>query len=215
MTTNVLNDCWSKIGVSGDSTCPELDVHVHCRNCPVFATAARGFFDRPAPAGYLDEWAGILSAPVEPIATKDISLLIFRLRDEWLGMRTESVVEVTTPRPVHKIPHRSNATLVGMVNLRGRLQLQVSMHGLLGVGPGGDAGPSRLVVISREGQTWVFEADEVLGVYRFARERLGHVPSTLADPAISFSQAVIDWKGKSVGFLDDPRVFDALRGLGR
>ena len=34
-------DCWNKIGVSGDLSCPELNTHIHCRNCPVFAAAAR------------------------------------------------------------------------------------------------------------------------------------------------------------------------------
>ena len=208
--------CWNTIGTSGDRSCPELEVYTHCRNCPVFANAARDFFRRPAPEGYLDEWAAVLAEPVEPRATKDVSLLIFRLRAEWLAFQARSVVEVTTPRPVHRIPHRSNETLVGMVNLRGRLQLQVSLHGLLGVGEGErDAGKGtpRLVVISREGSTWVFQADEVLGVHRFPRARLGAVPSTLANPETSFSHAVIDWKGHSVGYLDDQRVFDALEGV--
>ncbi len=49
--------CWNRIGVSGDRSCPELPSFVHCRNCPVFAAAARAFFDRPAPEGYLAEWA--------------------------------------------------------------------------------------------------------------------------------------------------------------
>ena len=35
---------------------PRAETHVHCRNCPVFAAAARAFFDRPAPEGYLAEW---------------------------------------------------------------------------------------------------------------------------------------------------------------
>ena len=30
---------------------------IHCRNCPVFAAAARTFFDRPAPEGYLADWS--------------------------------------------------------------------------------------------------------------------------------------------------------------
>ena len=51
------DDCWSHIGVSGDRTCPELSSFIHCRNCPVFATAARTFFDRPAPEGYLAGWS--------------------------------------------------------------------------------------------------------------------------------------------------------------
>jgi chemotaxis-related protein WspD len=216
-------DCWNRIGISGDRSCPELEVHIHCRNCPVFATAARGFFGRPAPEGYLAECATLLAEPVEAAACEDVSLFLFRLRGEWLALRTTVVVEVTSTRPVHTIPHRSNETFIGLVNLRGRLQLQFSMHGLLGVGmdadadaadaPADSASASRLVVVSREGRTWVFEAEEVAGVERIAKAQLGAVPSTLANPENSFSQAVIDWNGKSVGFLDDQRVFDALKGL--
>ena len=64
---------------------------------------------------------------------KAISVLIFRLGEEWLAFRTHTVAEVTLPRPVHRIPHRSNAVLSGMVNLQGQVQLCVSLHGLLGV----------------------------------------------------------------------------------
>ena len=35
-----LNDCWNKIGVRGDGSCPELARHVHCRNCPVYSASA-------------------------------------------------------------------------------------------------------------------------------------------------------------------------------
>ena len=57
-------DCWSHIGVSGDRTCPELSSFIHCRNCPVFAAAARTFFDRPAPEGYLAGWSRWLAGSV-------------------------------------------------------------------------------------------------------------------------------------------------------
>ena len=55
-------NCWNRIGTSGDRSCPELEQHVHCRNCPVFASAARVFFDRPAPEGYLAEWTQWLAS---------------------------------------------------------------------------------------------------------------------------------------------------------
>lgn len=212
-------DCWNRIGISGDRTCPELEEHIHCRNCPVFATAAKGFFDRSAPSGYLAEWSRLLAAPVEPADSKYLSVLMFRLGREWLALQTRIVVEVTMPRAVHRIPHRSNETLIGLVNLRGQLQLQVSMHGLLGVDTSIAAdsktaeGRPRLVVVKREGQTWAFLTEEVLGVHRLARGRLCNVPSTLANPANSFSQAVIQWRGRSVGYLDDQRVFASLKGL--
>jgi chemotaxis-related protein WspD len=214
MTTTTSGlDCWNRIGISGDQSCPELETHIHCRNCPVFESGARDFFQRAAPEGYLAEWLTLLAAPVTTATSQDLGVLIFRLRDEWFALRVQAVVEVTTLRPIHRIPHRSNETLVGMINLRGRLRLQVSMHGLLGVGPGNAEGTRRLIVISRHGQTWVFEAEEVLGVHRLARERLGNLPSTLSDPETSFSQAVIDWKGRSVGLLDEDRLFESLKGM--
>src|SRR5437667_10341199 len=102
-----VRDCWNLIGIAGDRSCPELERHIHCRNCPVFSKAARGFFDHPAPEGYLAEWGRLLAAPVTPAESEDLSVLIFRLGNEWLALRTRVVVEVTTPRPVHRIPHRS------------------------------------------------------------------------------------------------------------
>ena len=219
MTTNLLPtlDCWNIIGISGDRSCPELQKHIHCRNCPVYESAAEVFFDRQAPDDYLLEWSRLLSAPVKHVDAEDLSVLIFRLGEEWLALPTLVVVEVTTPRPVHSVPHRSNANFVGMVSLRGQLQLFVSLKALLGVSktaePVTKTGTERLVVIRKENQTWVFETEEVLEVRRFARSTLINVPSTLANPASSFSQAVIQYKEKSIGFLDDQRVFASLRGV--
>jgi chemotaxis-related protein WspD len=240
-----LEDCWNQIGVSGDRSCPELETHIHCRNCPVFALAARAFFDRPAPEGYLAEWTDWLASAPAPgedpeddasSAARDevVSMLIFRLGAEWLAVATRAVAEVTTPRPIHRIPHRSDEILAGLVNLRGQLQLCVSLHGLLGVaadgvGDGGVAKPeaagpiasaapkSRLVVLrDRErSEFWVFPADEVVGIHRMARNRLCAVPATLADPAVSYSQAVLPWEEKSVGLLDEQRIFTALRSFDR
>jgi chemotaxis-related protein WspD len=230
---SVQGDCWNRIGVNGDRSCPELTSFVHCRNCPVFAAAARTFFDRPAPEGYLAEWARWLadSDGLRPHGDADgtgdledggivaqregVSVLIFRLGGEWLAFRTRTVVEVTSPRPVHRVPHRSNRVLVGLVNLQGRAELCVSMHGLLGVGAPASASPRLVVLRDRDrAETWAFAADEVLGVHRVPRSQWGAVPSTLVNPAVGFSQAVLSWNGRSIGLLDEQRVFAALRSLG-
>ena len=34
-----IDDCWNRIGVLGDGSCPRLAEHIHCRNCPVHAAA--------------------------------------------------------------------------------------------------------------------------------------------------------------------------------
>lgn len=219
MTTHLLPtlDCWNTIGISGDRSCLELQKHIHCRNCPVFESAAEAFFERRAPDDYLLEWSRLLSAPVKHVDAEDLSVLIFRLGEEWLALPTVVVVEVTIPRPIHAVPHRSNANFVGMVSLRGQLQLVVSINALLGVTktvrPVTKTGTERFVVIRKENQTWIFEAEEVLEVQRFARSSLINVPSTLANPESSFSQAIIQYKEKSIGFLDDQRVFSSLRGV--
>jgi chemotaxis-related protein WspD len=227
---SVGGDCWNRIGVNGDRSCPELTSFVHCRNCPVFAAAARTFFDRPAPEGYLAEWARWLadSDGLRPHGDADgtgdledggivahregVSVLIFRLGGEWLAFRTRTVVEVTTPRPVHRVPHRSNRVLVGLVNLQGRAELCISMHGLLGVEAPASASPRLVVLRDRDrAETWAFAADEVLGVHRVPRGQWGAVPSTLVNPAVGFSQAVLSWNDRSIGLLDEQRVFAALR----
>jgi chemotaxis-related protein WspD len=223
------SDCWNHIGVAGDQSCPELKTFIHCRNCHVFAAAARTFFDRPAPDGYLAGWSTWLRGSAEQGAhgkgnsdaendaqfhVDTVGVLIFRLGVEWLAFRTQTVAEVTVPRPVHRVPHRSNEIFIGLVNLQGQVQLCVSLHGLLGVmDPGA---PTRLIVL-RDGaraETWAFASDEVLGVQNVPRNRLRSVPSTLANPTVGFSQAVFSWNDRSVGLIDEQRVFTTLRSLG-
>ena len=221
-------DCWSRIGVSGDRTCPELSAFIHCRNCPVFATAARTFFNRPAPEGYLAGWSQWLERSVgenkveeemgqaevqsQSVAER-ISVLIFRLGTEWLAFPTQTIAEVTTPRPIHKVPGRTNKVFRGLVSLHGQVQLCVSLHGLLDV-----AAPMtavRLVVLRDRnwGENWAFVADEVLGVQQISHDRWRSVPATLTNPAVGFSQAVLSWNERSIGLLDEDRVFNALRSL--
>ena len=45
MTTEGIVECWREIGVSGDRSCPELEKHLHCRNCPTHAQIARKLLD--------------------------------------------------------------------------------------------------------------------------------------------------------------------------
>jgi chemotaxis-related protein WspD len=215
-----VDDCWDRIGVNGDRSCPELEEHVHCRNCPVFARAARAFFDRRAPEGYLAEWAELLGRPAEAGSGEDSALLVFRLGVEWLAMALSTVSEVTAPRPVHRVPHRTNRVFSGLVSLRGQLRLCVSLHGLLDVDAPDPASEHsanpRLVVIREDSETWAFPAEEVVGVHRVARDRLQKVPSTLAHPTGSFSRAVFArGEGRSVNVLDEPRVFASLRRMGQ
>jgi chemotaxis-related protein WspD len=223
-------ECWRRIGVAGDRSCPELESVIHCRNCPVLAEAARGFFDRAAPEGYLDDWRAILEEPAEAAAADATSMLVFRLDAEWLALPTAVLVEVTPVRALHRLPHRSGGVLSGLVNIRGQLQLCVSLHGLLGLtgGPATEAGEisgddsvgrttARLLVVERTAEhgleRWVFGVDEVAGVHRVTKGQLRAVPSTVGHANARCSSALFEWHDRTVGLLDEARVFEGLRDL--
>jgi chemotaxis-related protein WspD len=226
-----MDECWRKIGVAGDRTCPELETFIHCRNCPVLAEAARTFFDREPPEGYLESWSRILEEPevsVDPDAT---SVLVFRLGREWLSLPATVLVEVTSVRTLHRVPHRTAGVLEGLVNIRGQVQLCVSLHALLGLEGRPDywgaadqaitgvvsetVSPARLLVVERAGEAgaerWVFGVDEVAGVQRVVRSAMRAVPSTVSQSGTRHCQALFDWQERAVALLDEARVFDGLR----
>jgi chemotaxis-related protein WspD len=175
---------------------------------------ARRFFDRLPPEGYLREWTERMARPDEVVEPDLVTLLVFRVGGEWLAIGSEHLVEVTHAQPVHTVPFRTGRTLRGLVNVRGQLRLCFSLHALLseegGAGPRG--GTSRMVIIQEGTEQWVFLADEVARVNRVPRTRLRKPPSTLPGGS-SFTTAVFDWNGKTVGFLDGGRLMGALRSL--
>ena len=218
-------ECWSKIGVAGDRSCPELEGFIHCRNCPVLAEAARSFFDREPPEGYLETWSEILQTPEEVTESDAVSMLIFRVGREWLSLATPLLVEVTEMKPLHTIPHRRGGVLEGIVNIRGQLQLCVSLMRLLGIDAEpklavpqetpspllGDTSAKRLLVIEDGEERWVVAVDEVAGVHAVPRSLLRSVPATVGQAGSRHAEALVDWRDPVVGFLDGDRLLEHLR----
>ena len=219
-------ECWRVVGISGDHSCPELKTFIHCRNCPVLADAARTFFDRDPPPGYLESWRQILEEPAADGTGETTSVLVFRLGKEWFALPATVLIEVTLPRPLHRVPHRGGG-LAGIVNIRGQLQLCLSLHVLLGLEASADGlqpsadrlptGAGRLIVLEREGakggERWVVGVDEVAGVYRLPRATVRAVPSTVAQAQHRCSTALFDWQERTVGLLDETLVFDGLADM--
>jgi chemotaxis-related protein WspD len=75
----------------------------------------------------------------------------------------------------------------------------------------------RLLVLERPGQRaaerWVVGVDEVAGVHRLARTAMRPVPSTVSHAQTRCSAALFDWQDRTVGLLDEARLFDGLRGM--
>jgi chemotaxis-related protein WspD len=207
-------DCWNRIGVWGDRSCPELTPAVHCYNCGVFCAAGRRFLDGRPPAGYLEEWTARLAEPEEPDKGDVEGVLVFRLGGEWLGLPVAALREVIPVRPVHRIPFRGGL-LAGVVNVRGELHLAVRLDYLLGITrsaePNGVRAVPRLLVAGRGGEVWVFAADEVDRVRRVPANEPGPVPPTLGRAVAHFTRGVFRRTERAIGLWDAARLFEALR----
>lgn len=217
-TFTLIDDCWNRIGVRGDASCEKLAQHIDCRNCPVHARAAAELLDRlPADAIY-SSWDDGLENP-QKSADDLVSLLLFRIGEEWLALPTALFEEITECRTVHSLPHRRNAIVLGITNLRGALVTCISLAAVLGIARDDSAKHAarqqqRMLVLKRHGQATAFTADEVHGTLRVASSAQRAAPTTLARAAGHFTHAIINWNDRSVGLLDEELVFHTLdRGL--
>ena len=212
-----VNDCWNKIGIWGDSSCPELTAFSHCRNCPVYSAAGVQMLDRELAPGYRQEWTDLLARPKPARITGTKSVAIFRIGAEWLSLPAQVLQEVAERRVPHTLPHRDSNMLLGLVNIRGELLVCVSLSRLLGV----EAAPAktkeaphsvyeRLLVAMRDGQRLVFPVSEVYGIHRYHPSELKAVPATVSLAAAKYSHGVLLWHDKTVGCLDDELIFYTL-----
>ena len=210
-----MDDCWSRIGVTGDGSCAELEKHFHCRNCPVYAAAGAQLLERSLAPGYRQTWALHFARPKTALAPGAISVVIFRVGTEWLALPTSSFQEVTELRKVHSIPHRRKGTLLGLVNVRGELSVCLSLARVLGLqhaakNDGERTIYERLLVASWESQRVVFPVDEVHGVHRFEPDQLREPPATLVKSGTSYTNGVLPWRDRLVICLDAGLLFPAL-----
>lgn len=191
----------------------------NCRGSFIATTArstraGRQFLDAPSPGGYLEEWTRRLADPIEESTGDQIGLLTFRLAEEWLALPVSVLVEVTAPRPLHRVPHRGGI-LAGLVNIRGELHLCVHLDKVLNLER--DSAPSplapqpRLLVVRHEADRWAFPVDEVDQVQRLPLHRLTPPPATLRRSLARLTRGVFHQDGGSIGLIDDDRLFATLR----
>ncbi|MBD2500814.1 chemotaxis protein CheW [Anabaena azotica] len=215
-----MNNCYHLIGIVGDRTCPELAHFIHCRNCPVYSNIGRQLLERPIPENYRREWTELFSqtrAESDTLTnTETLTVVIFRLQREWLALSTGVFQETISPTSIHTLPHRSNHILRGLVNIRGELQLCISLTHLLNLEtadtPVAALSPvvyPRMVMVEKAGSVWVFAVDELYGVQRFYQHEIRDNPSVTATNH-NFAKGFFYWRGKSLGYLDEELLFTTL-----
>ncbi len=172
---------------------------------------------RTPPLGYLQEWSETLLHPLkeEVYSENQISVIVFRLGDEWLALKSHCFKEVSEERPIHKVPHRSNEVFLGLVNLSGELQLCMDLRSLLGIKGKSEEIPlksKRLIAIQSESDLCVFPIEEIDGLYLLNPEQIAEVPSTFSHSLKSRYCGIIYLKEMTVGYLDEKVIFQSLRG---
>lgn len=216
-----IESCWSQIGVwsGGSDKCPRLKEVLHCRNCDVYSSAGRSLLTRPIPEDYQEYWTALLAKKVAKKNSDSLSIVVFRLGDEWLGLPTKLIKEISEMRPVHGIPNSKSAVVKGLVNIRGELKLWVSMGVLLAVDKGEADGVNlsrksfleRLVILSKDGEQFVFPVSEIIGTHRIWKDSIRDVPSTAANSMYSHLAGLFELEGRHVGLLDEELLVNSLQ----
>lgn len=204
-----VNDCWnSSIGLRGDRSCEKLAEYVHCRNCPVYTEGAHTIMQRALPADYQRDWASQFAAPKPPLRTTDQSALVFRIGCEWLCLPTRLCVTVAEMAPAHRLPHRDNPVLAGIVHVKGKLYPCMSLAALMSVGD--EEAPShskrqvypRLLVMQLAQHAFALPVQDLHGVHRHAASDLLAPPATVNQTVHRYLTGVLDIDGMKVGCLD-------------
>jgi chemotaxis-related protein WspD len=214
-----IDDCWNRIGVSGDQSCARLEQAVHCRNCEVYSDAAQRNLQRPVGDGYREQWAAHFRQPAARATASDQSALVFRIGREWLALPTATIGSVAPLAISHKLPHRANPALLGIVSVGGKLTPSMSLGALLGVDEH-EAPPTvgryvfaRLLVMQWERQSFALPVADLHGIARYPQAKLAAPAATINKGLDRFLTGVLALGELRVGILDAALVGHQLTRL--
>jgi len=158
----------------------------------------------------LKERARALARPVEEAVTQaeGLELLVFSVGAERYGIETDHVVEVIPLRELTPVPC-TPASILGVVNHRGRILPVLDLRRLFDLGDQGVAEGSRVVAVEARGMTFGIFAGAVTGTVRIGVEEVAPSPATSAADRQGLIRGVT---GEMVAVLDldalsrDPRI---------
>lgn len=211
-TLPVLDDCWKRIGVYGDKSCPRLEEHVHCRNCEVYAQAAISLLDRYG-AQLLERDDSAVQVDEE--RGEQRSMLIFRLGEQWLGLATAGLVSVVGQTAIHSLPHQRSPSLLGITNVNGALVACISLQNLLGLDSAVITSPERRVVprmliLGSSNGVFVAPVDEVEGIHAIALRDVREPGRAGGQAAGQYASGVVRWRQRSITLLDEQLLAQAM-----
>lgn len=215
---NSVQYCWKLTGVFGDGSCPKLTDLVHCRNCHEYNKAGRSLLDREVPPEFLEESTRSLAGAKETAVPDAVSLTVFRVRNEWLALKTVCLQETTCAREPHRVPFRTNNVFKGIVNVNGELLLCISLANLIEASEEpeerhtlANAYSKRMLVIDNSGERYVFPVDEILGVRRVSLCSLEDPAVTISKSPANIVQSIVSLNETKIGVVDEDKLIRAVK----
>ncbi|MBE2190133.1 MAG: chemotaxis protein CheW [Candidatus Kapabacteria bacterium] len=208
--------CWNRIGIYGDNSCDLLASYDHCKNCPVYTEGGRKLFKREIPEELINEWTEQISSPKEIESDSQESLIVFRIADEWLAVKTVSFKEAVDSKFVHYVPGRTNDYLLGLTNVNGELLMCISLSAFLSLNrvkplENGDSKKYKsLLVLESSDETYVIPVDEHYGVFKSDTQNYTKAPATITKSETTLTSNTFEIGDRTVSIIDTNRLFDMI-----
>ncbi len=173
--------------------------------------------NRSLSSDYQDEWTGWLAEAQKKKPSGTKSAFVFRAGPQWLALPVAVVREVADMGPIHSIPHRSSNILRGVVNIKGKLEVCVSIGPVLGIGrceiteqSNKYIAPTRLIVVMNNSQVLAFPLTEVMGSIRYRPEAVRDLPVTVPGAHAVYASGMLHLDNKEISFLKYKQLFRSL-----
>jgi len=147
---------------------------------------------------------------IEEIVADLISVLLFRLGDEWYAVSVEDVREIYQEYVITPIPCVPDFVM-GVVNIRGEIISVTDVARMMRLGAlTADAGQAPAIVVHNDGCTTAIMVDEIGDIVDIAREAIEPPLSTIDKSQAEFISGSIYIDGRLVGLVNKDRVLEPI-----
>lgn len=175
---------------------------------------------RPHPEGYTAEWVESLKHPAFEESIPRQTLLVFRIKNEWLALPGHCIKEVTKAAFIHSLPHTNSGVLLGITNVQGELLVAVSMQNLLNIPDTTEPQLKRYayskyirnIVFGSKKDIFVFPVDEIYGLTYIKSDQIEPVPISILKSSKNYFSGIFTLPDDilSVGLLDEKLIISGL-----
>lgn len=168
------------------------------------APSSAGTTKSPTSAGLAAPRRGELDA-----APQTFSVITFDVGGTSLALEAKRIVEVSATRPVRRVPHRTSAAFLGLVNVQGKLEPCFSLSVVLGLPPDRETAEPRLVVVGDEARRCAFHVHRV-SLRDADLALVGDPPATISAALDTHVRGIVRLADRPWSLLDVDRLLASL-----